>query len=172
MSAPYTWQVQQWQRMNAARQQQRLHHALLLNGIRGLGLEAFAQELARGLLCEQPGEEGGACGQCKSCLLYAAGSHPDIVQIRPEEDSRVIKIDAIRELTGFMELKAQYGRYRIAIIDPAEAMNRNAANSLLKTLEEPPEQAIIILVNNDYMRLPVTIRSRCQRLIFTPPDRQ
>ncbi len=170
MSAPYVWQETQWQQLVRASQQQRLPHALLLNGPLGTGPDEFAVKLANYLLCEQTDLDSNACQQCKSCLLFKAGTHPDFKILQPEEEGKAIKIDMIRELSGFLELKSQFGRYRITIITPAEAMNKNAANSLLKTLEEPPENAIIILVNPVYMKLPITIRSRCQRIVFAPPS--
>ncbi len=170
MTAPYVWQETQWQQLKSARDQGRFPHALLLNGAMGTGIYEFAIKLANYLLCEQSDITDSACGECKSCLLFKAGSHPDFRTVQPEEEGKAIKIDMIRELSGFLELKSQYGRHRITIIVPAEAMNKNAANSLLKTLEEPPADAIIILVNPVYMQLPITIRSRCQRVIFAPPS--
>ena len=163
----YPWQQRQWQRMADALAADRLPHALLLAGQDGLGIEYFADSLAKSWLCEQPDQEG-ACGRCRSCLLYQAGNHPDIARATPEEGGKQIKVDDVRELVQFMQMKSQYGRGKIAIITPAEAMNRSAANALLKILEEPPPGCIFILVAHHPESLPVTIRSRCQKMDFAP----
>ena len=139
----------------------------MLSGRYGLGISEFSQLLAAGLLCKA-GSAGSPCGECKSCVLFMSGNHPDIVQVVPEAPGKQIKVDQIRDLVSFTQHTSQYGHRKLVIIDPAEAMNRNAANSLLKTLEEPPADTVFILVTYDPMRLPVTIRSRCQRIGFVP----
>jgi DNA polymerase-3 subunit delta' len=166
MLNPYPWQENQWQQLKAAYVQGRLPHALLLTGPDGTGLEQFAYSLAACLLCKDA--EGGemACGLCSSCLLFQAGNHPDLADIQPEDKGKQIKVDAIRELVDYIHLKSHYAKYKLAIINPADAMNRSAANSLLKTLEEPPPESLLILVCAQPALLPVTIRSRCQRLDF------
>lgn len=143
-------------------------HALLLSGPPGMGINRFAQFTAAGLLCFSPSQESLPCGICKSCELLAAGNHPDLQTILPEEEGKQIKVDQIRELIDFINLKSQYERYKIAIITPADAMNRSAANTLLKTLEEPPAQSLLILISRRPNLLPVTIRSRCQQIHFNP----
>lgn len=166
MLSPYPWQARPWRQLLAAAGQGRLPHALLLAGADGLGLDYFARALAARLLCT--GDAGmEACGKCKSCLLFGAGNHPDLVIIEPEEAGKAIKVEAVRELVEFNQLSSQYGRYKIAIIEPAEAMNRSAANSLLKTLEEPTPGSVLILVSQRPGQLPVTVRSRCQRVNFS-----
>jgi DNA polymerase-3 subunit delta' len=167
--SPYPWQDRQWRQLLSALEQDRLPHALLLAGADGLGVGHFARALAARLLCTGgTGEE--ACGACKSCLLFAAGNHPDLVIIGPEEAGKAIKVEAVRELVEFIHLSSQYGRHKVAIIEPAEAMNRSTANSLLKTLEEPTPASVLILCSRQPAQLPVTIRSRCQRLNFTGGD--
>jgi len=161
----YPWQQSQWARLGDAIEKDRLPHALLLAGQSGLGMEEFALSIAAKLLCSDAGS-GQACGKCKSCLLFLAGNHPDISRIAPEEPGKQIKVDAIREVIRFIQLSSQYGRGKIAVIVPAEAMNRSAANSLLKTLEEPPAGSVFILIAHQPSFLPVTIRSRCQRFNF------
>lgn len=163
----YPWQQRQWQRMADAVAADRLPHALLLGGQGGLGIDHFADCLAASWLCEQSNHEG-ACGRCRSCLLYHAGNHPDLARATPEEGGKQIKVEEVRGLVQFMQMKSQYGRGKIAIITPAEAMNRSAANALLKILEEPPPGCIFILVAHHPESLPVTIRSRCQKLDFAP----
>jgi len=163
----YPWQQKQWARLGDAFVQDRIPHALLLAGPSGLGLEHFAGCLAARWLCTEP-VANHACGQCRACLLFIAGNHPDMVRIEPEEAGKQIKVDAIRELIHFIQLSSQSGRGKIAVIAPAEAMNRSAANSLLKTLEEPPAGSTFVLITHQPAFLPVTIRSRCQRLDFAP----
>jgi DNA polymerase-3 subunit delta' len=169
MSAPFPWQEQQWQHLWSVHKANRLPHALLLEGPYGMGISRFALDLARALLCDAPLDRGAACNRCKNCLLQQAGNHPEILQIGPEEKGKLIRIDQIRELIQFVSLKSHYGHLRIVLLDPAEAMNRNAANSLLKTLEEPPSGTLFILVSHSPMLLPVTVRSRCQPIHFTIP---
>jgi DNA polymerase-3 subunit delta' len=103
---------------------------------------------------------------CKSCSLQQAGTHPDIILITPEEKGKAIKIDAIRDLIEMSGKTTQNGKQRVVIISPAEAMNRAAANALLKTLEEPVPSTQILMVTHALKRLPATILSRCQRLDF------
>jgi DNA polymerase-3 subunit delta' len=170
-SQPFPWHRAQWQRIATARSVGRMPHALLLTGPDGLGKAAFAQRLSAALVCAQPGDGGDACGVCSACLQARAGSHPDQHRVTPEEPGKMIKIEAIRGLTARSVLAAQEGGYRIFVVDPAEQMNRAAANALLKTLEEPAPRSILILVSSHPDRLPATIRSRCQVVKFSPPGR-
>ena len=160
------WQRHQWQQLGSAINSGKLHHALLLTGPAGIGLRQFANLLAARLLCHQPGEY--MCGECRSCILFKAGNHPDLILLEPEEAGKQLKVELVRELVEFMHHTSQYGRKKLAIIDPADAMNRSSANSLLKTLEEPPADTLIILLSHQPSRLPVTVRSRCQRINFPP----
>ena len=163
------WHQDLWRQLQQRRVAGRLPHALLLSGPAGLGKGVFARRLARALLCERPGADGEACGQCRSCRLFRAGSHPDYNIVQPEEDSKIIKVDQVRVLCAFLGYTAQYGGYKIALLEPADRMNVNAANSLLKTLEEPPGNGLLLLVTAQPARLPVTVRSRCQKIGFDPP---
>tara|TARA_R110001606_G_scaffold21302_1_gene75229 strand:+ start:78854 stop:79822 length:969 start_codon:yes stop_codon:yes gene_type:complete len=142
--------------------QGRLPHALLLTGSAGIGKARLARSLAQTLLCQRP---AGAlpCGQCDACHLSAAGTHPDLQSLAPEGDSRVIKIDQVRRLVEFCSRTAQYNGARVALIAPAEALNRSAQNALLKTLEEPGEGMVLILISHQPSLLLPTVRSRCQR---------
>lgn len=162
------WHQHQWQQVRSAIAGNKLHHALLLTGPEGIGLKQFANLLASVLLCHQPDDDGFMCGTCKSCLLLQAGNHPDLMSLEPEEAGKQLKVELVRDLVQFMQHTNQYGRKKVAIIEPADAMNRSAANGLLKTLEEPPPDSLIILNSHQPSLLPVTIRSRCQRINFSP----
>lgn len=166
---PFSWQRRQWHRLHEARRLGRLPHALLLSGMPGLGKSLFAEELARALLCEQPGENGRACGTCRACGLMAAGSHPDLHYLSPEEGSSQIRIEAIRKLREDSTLVVGDGSRRVFLIDPAEVLGGAAANALLKTLEEPLGGIHLLLVSSHPERLPITIRSRCQQVRFLLP---
>lgn len=162
----YPWQKEQWSKLTGSHTQGRLPHALLLTGVTGAGLEDFASALAQRILCLQAENGEQACGDCRSCVLFQAGSHPDFLEIEPEKPGKAIKVDAIRELVEYVNVTSQYANHKLVIIRPAEAMNRHAANGLLKTLEEPPSQSRIILLAEKSTMLPITIRSRCQRMDF------
>lgn len=164
------WQKTIWQSIWSRRQQDRMPHALLFAGAEGVGKMQFAKALAATLLCVSPSEDGQLCGQCKSCHLLAAQSHPDFIQVTPEEKSEIIKIDQIREVVNFVNETALLGGYRVIIVNPASAMNVYAANALLKTLEEPTPKTLLILICNQSRRIPATIASRCQRIDFPQPE--
>jgi len=165
MQQPYPWQQATWQAMQQRIHAGRLPHALLLSGPAGLGKLDFARLLARSLLCEQTAD-GLPCGTCRGCQLLDAGSHPDFQAVQPEEEGKEITIGQIRDLLTWQTLTPQYGRARVVIIEPADRMNANAANALLKTLEEPGRDAVLLLVSARPAVLLPTIRSRCQRLLF------
>jgi len=171
MNERLPWQADTWSGLMARASDERLPHALLLTGAEGIGKRDFATRLAGALLCQSPGEDGSACGQCQACGLLAAGSHPDFRLVVPPEDKKVIPIDAIRAVGEFFALTSQYNGRQVAIIHPAEAMNLPAANALLKTLEEPTPGALLILVCSHPSRLLPTIRSRCQQVAFGLPAR-
>ena len=165
---PLPWHGPQWLRIERAVRTGRMPHALLLRGASGRGKAMFAARLAAALLC---GSDPAPCGGCASCRLCAAGSHPDRIDVGLAPDRREIVVDQIRTLLHSVGLTARFGRWKVVIVDPAEAMNRHAANTLLKTLEEPPGSAVFILVSSNHAQLLPTIRSRCQRIDFPVPDR-
>ena len=157
MAEAYPWQDSLWQHM-AGRAQHA--HAYLLHGPAGIGKRALAERLMASLLCKQPvGLE--ACGACKSCSLLAAGSHPDNYILEPEEADKAIKVDQVRDLVSFVVQTAQLGGRKVVLVEPVESMNINAANALLKSLEEPSGNTILLLVSHQSSRLLPTIRSRC-----------
>lgn len=194
MSGVHPWNQDKANRL--LRDRARLPHALLLAGERGLGKETFSEWLAQALLCNQPGPDGQACGSCQSCMLFAAGSHPDMHVVQPEsryknaddrlagyalryppedksrdsKDSTVIRIDQIRALIANSQTRPQIAPCKVLILSPADSMNINASNSLLKLLEEPPPDSFLILVTHRPAHLSATIRSRCARLDFHVPE--
>jgi len=170
MTEHYPWQASTWRSLADRLTQDTLPHALLLHGPAGIGKRHFATRFAHALVCEQRHADGLPCGRCPSCLLYAADNHPDMHVVEPEKEGGVIKIDQIRALIADLSLSRHAGGYKVAIIHPAEVMNTAAANSLLKTLEEPAANTLIMLVAEQLSRLPATIRSRCQKLRFTVPE--
>lgn len=147
----------------------RLPHALLLHGMSGIGKAQFAKGFAQFLLCQKEG--GEACGVCKSCELNAAGSHPDLFMLSPEEEGKQLKVDQVRALGEFIYSTAQQGGYRVVIINPADSMNIASANALLKMLEEPGSDTLILLVTAKMGQVLPTIKSRCQHIECpTPPE--
>lgn len=146
----------------------RLGHAPLISGPAGMGKLELARELAARMLCQTP-DGARACGHCRDCELLASGTHPDYFEIDVPEDRQVIPVDAIRGLIENMQLTPARGSRRVGLIVEADAMNVNAANALLKTLEEPAANAWLILRSHHPSRLPATIRSRCQVVALRPP---
>jgi DNA polymerase-3 subunit delta' len=138
-----------------------------------MGKHRFARALAQSLLCADAGELGRPCGVCPGCRAFLAGSHPDYHLVAPEVDSKSgeIKVDAVRELIGREVLTSSSGGYKVILIDPADRLNRAAANSLLKTLEEPVPNTLMLLLTAAPHGLPATVRSRCQRLDFGVAER-
>ena len=175
---------------------ERLPHALLVHGAPGIGKLALAERMANLLLCEHAEAARRPCGQCDGCRWFAIGNHPDFRRVEPEalakqpvaseegeegageaparrtrQPSVQIRIEQVRELADFLNLRSHRGRLRVALVHPAEDMNENAANALLKGLEEPPAGAVFILVSHRAARLLPTIRSRCVALAVPLPAR-
>ncbi len=169
---PYPWQQVQWQRLQQQRQRDLLPHALLLYGQPGLGLDHFARCLIQSLLCTSPLDGGVACDECAACRQFQQGVYPDYQEVVPEEGKAAILVDQIRELNDFVGLTQNARGRKLVLLTPADQMNVNAANSLLKTLEEPSGDTVIVLVAHSLSRLPATIRSRCQLVKFGKPSRE
>ncbi|MBX3726616.1 MAG: DNA polymerase III subunit delta' [Xanthomonadales bacterium] len=163
------WLAPAWQRFCAALAEDRLSHGVLLAGEPGLGKRLLADAMVARLLCERAGGDAPACGQCRGCTWRAAGSHPDLHRLAPEEDSKLIKVAQVRALIGRLQLTGQTGATRVALIDPADAMNAASQNALLKTLEEPPAGVIVLLLSDSPGRLLATVRSRCQTVAVVRP---
>lgn len=166
MTARYPWHESVWSTLTP--QLDRLPHALLLHGRPGLGKQAFAIQMAQTLLCAAP-VSGLACGQCQSCRLFAAANHPDFSFVGRLDEAKVIAVDQIRALNDFFSLRPHTAARKVAVISPADAMNPNAANSLLKLLEEPPLGSMLLLVTSHPARLLATLRSRCSHVLFKTP---
>jgi DNA polymerase-3 subunit delta' len=156
------------QQVALALREDRLNHALLIAGEAGLGKRQLVEALAQRLLCLAP-QDADACGRCRACVWFAAGTHPDLIRIGPEPDSAVIKVDQVRALIARMQLTGQAGPVRVAVVDPADAMNAAAQNALLKTLEEPADGVHLLLVADAPQRLLATVRSRTQGYAVIAP---
>jgi DNA polymerase-3 subunit delta' len=146
-----------------------LAHAYLFSGESGIGKRMTAIALAAAVNCTTGGPDGG-CGECPPCRRVASGSHPDVHYIAP--DGEEIKIDQIRQVQGDLALKPFEGLKKTLLVDSAERMNQASANAFLKTLEEPPGDALIILITSMPQSLLSTIRSRCQEIRFQPLPRR
>ncbi|MCL1077347.1 DNA polymerase III subunit delta' [Parashewanella spongiae] len=143
-------------------------HAQLLSLEKGYGAKQLLGSLAQLTFCERP-TQFTPCGLCKSCTLVESGNHPDFHQIVP--DGNQIKVDQIRELCGDLTETAQQGGWRIAIIYSCEKLNKSAANALLKTLEEPGKQTLLLLQTESFGLLMPTITSRCQNILVKKPSK-
>ncbi len=195
MIALFPWQHQDWTRISHSLAG--LHHGLMLTGISGIGKREFSVKLAQRLLCSQT-EHSEPCGSCQNCKLFFAGSHPDLHVLATEEEAvdgridlitrysdryqdavardkkanpgKVITVDQVRLLIDRFYQSSHISSARVVIFLPADRMNINAANALLKLLEEPPESAYFILVAEHPGVLPTTVRSRCILHPLTAPD--
>lgn len=176
----YPWHQAELLRLLTSRDT--MHHALLIEGQPGIGKQDFALATAAALLCEAPGADGRACGECLACGWFREGSHPDFRWVRPDANdpnfearkdrkpSRQIRIEQIRAIAGFVNIGTHRAGRKIILIEPAEAMNPVAANALLKTLEEPAGDTVFLLVCGHPDALPATVRSRCRRLALATPQ--
>jgi DNA polymerase-3 subunit delta' len=155
------------QRLREAQLALRLPHSSLVLSRPGLGAEQFVNWLAALALCGSGGTR--PCGVCASCALLRSDSHPDYHVVRLEEGAKQIKVDQVRELIGTLALTSYRGGYKIGVIEGAETLNANGANAFLKTLEEPSEDTMLVLIARPTHRLPATIASRCLILPLRPP---
>lgn len=169
ISLPLPWHAREWSLLDQQLAAGRLPHALLLVGRQHTGKSQFAIALSRLLLCAQP--EGSLnCGTCHACELSSSGGHGDFRWVSPGEKSRVIKIDQIRDMLRFSNTTAGFGLRKVIVLSPADSMNVNAFNALLKLLEEPAKDTYILLVCDHMHGIPATIRSRCHILRLPTPD--
>ena len=189
----FPWHQQQWREL--LQRKATLPHALLFRGMEGIGKLDFVRKLAQSLACPDPAADGAACGACQSCRWFAIASHPDYREIlpaalrsgesptdaseSPEADaplpgkrkpSQEIKVEEVRGLQDFINLTAHQHGGKTIVFYPAEALNTNAANALLKSLEEPPQGTRFMLVSHRPSYLPATIISRCQQIVLPAPS--
>lgn len=169
------WLHKAWSTVQHQLASDRLPHALLVTGECGVGKRLWAEAVAGLLLCEKPvnRDQGApvACGACKQCSLIEAGSHPDLRIYAPEK-SRMVRIDQIRALSTFAVASPQVAHHKVAIVDRADQLNINAANALLKTLEEPLADVTLLLLQESGRPVLPTIRSRCQILNIPVPGEE
>ena len=165
----YQWQREQRDTLNAMLNTAKFPHALLFTGPDGTGKTEFAVEYSKKLLCSV--NEESACGKCHSCEVFAAETHPDYLNVAPAEEGKLIGVDVIRDLIVKLTKTSHFGGKTVTIIENAEQLNRNSANALLKTLEEPTPNTVLILICSFPHRLLPTIRSRCLQLDFGIPDK-
>ncbi|EWC41527.1 DNA polymerase III subunit delta' [Stutzerimonas stutzeri] len=168
MAEVLPWQAELWRQLAG---RARHAHAYLLHGPGGIGKRQLAEQLMALLLCQRPAN-GHACGNCKACQLLAAHTHPDHYILEPEEADKAIRVDQVRDLVGFVTQTAQLGGRKVVLLEPAEAMNLNAANALLKSLEEPSGDTVLLLISHQPSRLLPTIKSRCVQQACPLPGRQ
>ncbi len=166
----YPWLSEPWAALSAYVQAARMPHALLIHGPAGTGKAVLAKSLAHRLLCAADDGEF-ACGRCAACRLLVADSHPDLLTIASPEASKGVKVEVVREMITALSLRPQYAHNRVVMLPSAHLMNRYAANTLLKTLEEPDLQTKFLLLAEDPNTIPPTIRSRCQRIPIRIPAR-
>lgn len=150
----------------------RLPHALLLSGPAGVGKRTLAMALARAVNCLDASPSEAPCNACLSCRKIDRGAHPDVVELEPEGKAQKIKVDTVRELRSQIAFRPFEGRCKVFIIKQADRMQEEAANALLKTLEEPPPQSLLILTAPEESDLLTTIVSRCLRIKLAPLSRR
>jgi DNA polymerase III subunit delta' len=145
---------------------ERLHHAYLFVGPEGVGKRTVALALAKAIHCRET--KNDYCDRCPDCARIQAGNHPDVRLVQTLEDKKEISIKQVRELEKELNFRSFSGKRKIAIIDPATLLNASSQNALLKTLEEPPQNSLIVLVAPNAGVLLPTLRSRCLRIAFGP----
>ncbi len=166
---PPPWTESARAALTRAQREGRLPHALLIHEAPGAGGEWLALWTAQLALCQHP--ERAPCGLCAGCRRAGARAHPDLSWLGLEDNARQVRIEQVRDLSAELALTAHASGYKVAVVSPADAMNRFAANALLKTLEEPAPRTLLILVTAQPSRLPATVLSRCQRLALPAPTR-
>lgn len=190
------WQAKSWQTVSSAHERKQLNHAWLLSGAEGIGKRHFVQAWAASLLCDARNGQQQACGVCNSCKMLSSGGHPDAhllsndghlglatgdsIQAEdglsywtPKSNSmrRDIVVDAVRSLIEKLTVVSHRGGMRVVVISPASDMSESAANALLKTIEEPSANTVLLFVTTFPQALKQTIRSRCQQLRFATPSK-
>ncbi|MFK8029687.1 MAG: hypothetical protein AB8G18_05575 [Gammaproteobacteria bacterium] len=162
------WLTAPWERVQENARIDRLGHAVLLSGPKGVGKQILAEHIRKLALCGK--RSVPACGNCRSCEVAAAGNHADDHAVVLPEDKKNISVDQIRHLISKLGLSPSYENRKFALVYPAEAMTNAAANALLKTLEEPPGDTLLVLVSHNVSTLPATVMSRCQVIQCGAPE--
>jgi len=171
----FPWQREVFERALALKQENRLPQAVLLETTSDYQMEDLARYLSMLLLCDKP-QDLSFCETCEACRMMSAGTYADfslvtlVVDEKSKKLNKNIKIEQIRHLIHELHLTRKYSRLKIAIIFPAEVMNKSSANALLKTLEEPADGVLLLLVTRNPGRIPITLRSRCQSWTIDPAD--
>ena len=163
--APYLWQQDAWQNWQQQLSQKKVPHAILLHGQVGCGLHDFSLRLCYSLLCDCNNNTNDVeipCWECDACRLFSTGNHPDCLIIEAEQEQ--IKIEQVRQAIDFLQLSRHYLSYKVVLLKEVDKLNYAAANSLLKTLEEPPLASVILMACRQPSTLPATILSRCHRI--------
>jgi len=142
--------------------------AYLFDGISGIGKSLVAKVFIKLINCENPSKDLNPCNKCSNCLSIENKRFIDLIHIKPNSTKEIIKIDKIREIEEKIAYKSYKGKYKVILIEDAEQMNISSSNALLKTLEEPPDGTIFILTVSKISKLPDTILSRCQKILFSP----
>jgi hypothetical protein len=167
----YPWFEDLYRKIHLYKDNGKLGHAYLILGHEGLGTSDFCLFLAQSLLCQSEDKSStweDTC-KCQSCGIFKSGN-PDFLLVEPREEGKQITIEQIRKVSHFFSLKSHYEGQKICVVDSAESMNTNASNALLKILEEPPKNALIILLGESVGLIAPTVRSRCQILKAPEPS--
>lgn len=163
-----TWLHENCKKLDSMLETQRLPHTILFCGNAGIGKSEVATVFSKVLLCSS--DNRLPCDNCKSCKLFDQHTHGDFLYVSHEEPRTIIGIDQVRNAIEFANKTSSFSYRKVVLINPAESMQRNASNAILKFLEEPPENTILLLVSNREWALPATVLSRCSRLVFHSPD--
>ena len=170
MNSLYPWLIPAWMGWKAQLDSARFASATLISAPEGCGAFQVVERFAQALMCTTHPSE--PCGFCHGCELMRSDSHPDYHRIRPEKAGKNITVDQIRYANRLAQESSQLSGFRLIVIEPAEAMNESAANALLKTLEEPSETCIFVLVTAKTSQLLATVVSRCQKITVPEPSSQ
>ncbi len=164
----YPWLAPYQAQLSEQMDRGRLHHGLLISGVKGTGKQQLSTWLYETILCHHP-VDGQACRRCHACLLLKAGTHPDLYLVEKSK-SGIISVDQIRHINAALQERSQQGGAKVVIIEDAEALNESASNALLKTLEEPTAESYLVLRCESSFRLMATLTSRTQHMVITSPS--
>lgn len=169
ITTPLSWHQSHWDKVTAQAADETMPHAYLVSAEADTGKRHFATMLAQFLLCRNP-VDNAACGFCPMCLLNQAGNNPDFLIVEPEDGSKIIKVEQVRELKKFLETSSHSFGKRIILLDTAESLGVSSANALLKGLEEPPADVLFLLLTDRPKAVLATVTSRCQVIALPRPQ--